>query len=90
MIRGTLDAIRRIISRRAQDYTLTFESVQGQRVLADLAKFCRAHETTFHTDARAHAVAEGRREVWLRIQRHLNLTDEQLWKLHGAAQETKE
>jgi hypothetical protein len=55
----------------------------GQEVLADLAKFCRAHETCFHPDARAHAVAEGRREVFLRIQRHLNLSDEQLWQLYG-------
>ena len=89
-MRSPVQRLRDFISGRSQDYTLVFSTIQGQRVLADLAKFCRAHETTFHLDARAHAVAEGRREVWLRIQRHLNLTDEQLWKLHGAAQETKE
>jgi hypothetical protein len=51
-------------------------------VLKDLAKFCRAHESTFHKDPRAHAVMEGRREVWLRIQNQLNLTDEELWALY--------
>jgi hypothetical protein len=50
-------------------------------VLKDLASFCRAHETTFHADPRAHAVLEGRREVWLRIQQHLNLSDEELFRL---------
>ena len=30
--------------------------------------------------------AEGRREVWLRIQQHLQLSDEQLWTLFAASQ----
>lgn len=50
-------------------------------VLKDLAKFCRANESTFHEDHRIHARLEGRREVWLRIQQHLNLPPDQLWKL---------
>ena len=64
-------------------YVAIFNGPQGETVLADLAKFCRATETTFHTDPRAHAVLEGRREVWLRIQQNLNLTPDQLWKLVG-------
>lgn len=52
-------------------------------VLEDLAKFCRAHEITFTADSRAHALLDGRREVWLRIQRHLNLSSEELWRLHN-------
>lgn len=55
----------------------------AELVLRDLAKFCRAHETTFNPDPRMHAVLEGRREVWLRIAQHMNLTDDQLWLLHG-------
>lgn len=55
----------------------------AEQVLQDLARFCRANETTFHKDPRAHAVLEGRREVWLRIQNHLNLTDQQLYHLHS-------
>lgn len=42
-------------------------------VLEDLARFCRANESCFHEDARLHAVAEGRREVWLRIRDHIDL-----------------
>lgn len=52
-------------------------------VLADLAKFCRANESTFHPDPRKHAVLEGRREVWLRIEKHLNLNDEELYQLYN-------
>lgn len=47
-------------------------------VMDDLAKFCRANETTFHADPRIHAVIEGRREVWLRIQMYLNSSVEDL------------
>ena len=80
-----LDKAQQFLGRRRTAYVKTFLTPFGQEVLADLAKFCRAHETCFHMDARAHAVAEGRREVFLRIQRHLNLTDDQLWQLYGSA-----
>lgn len=85
-----LSRAQQFLSRRRYTYQQTFLNPFGEEVLSDLAKFCRANESTFHSDARAHAVAEGRREVWLRIQRHLNLTDEQLWKLYGASVPTKE
>ena len=69
---------------RANSYRLTFSrtSPAARIVLADLAKFCRANETCFHADPRLHAVVEGRREVWLRIQQHLNLTPEELAELY--------
>ena len=72
---------------RKQSYLRTFDGVAGERVLKDLAKFCRANTTTFHPDERASALLEGRREVWLRIQQHLNLSPEQLWKLLGEGNE---
>lgn len=83
---------RDFLARRRTAYVKTFLSPFGQEVMADLAKFCRANQTTFHTDARVHAVAEGRREVWLRIQQHLNLSDDDLWRIYGTptAQPPKE
>lgn len=84
-----VDRIQEFISKRRLAYVRTFDSVYGAEVLYDLAQFCRANTSCFHQDARAHAVAEGRREVWLRIQRHLKLSDEQLWALHGAAPTSK-
>lgn len=71
-------------STRKTSYQLTFnEGVHAKLVLKDLARFCRANDTTFLPDARAHAVLEGRREVWLRIQKYINLSPEELLDLYG-------
>jgi hypothetical protein len=78
-----LQQAKNFINRRRTAYVKTFINPMGEEVLRDLAKFCRAHTTTFHPDPRAHALAEGRREVWLRISEHLNLTDDELWRLYG-------
>jgi len=66
--------------KRAYVQTFNIESVAVQAVLKDLATFCRANKSTFHKNDRAHAVLEGRREVWLRIQSYLNLSPEELWE----------
>lgn len=71
---------------RKRNYQLAFMSPAGQDILIDLAKFCRAGETCFHPDPRLHAVAEGRREVWLRIQNHLHLSSEQLYQIYSGNQ----
>ena len=80
----TLDFLR----FRRRDYQLVFGGADPakERVLADLAQFCRAHTSCFSADPRLHAVAEGRREVWLRIANHLHLTSEQLYRLYGGPQ----
>jgi hypothetical protein len=87
MTRTFLEKTKEFLFGRQIDYRRTFETPHGEKVLADLAKFCRAHETTFRPDSdRASAVLEGRREVWLRIQVHLNLSSEQLWQLYTRAE----
>lgn len=59
----------------------------GRLALDDLAEFCRAESSCIvvakdgRIDTHATAVAEGRREVFLRIQQMLGLTDAQLLKL---------
>ena len=45
-------------------------------MLADLADFCRANESTFNADPRVHALLEGRREVFLRIINFLSIDSE--------------
>lgn len=67
---------------RKRAYQMALTSIAGQTVLMDLAEFCRADASCFHEDPRLHAALEGRREVWLRIQQHLNLTSEQLYALY--------
>lgn len=68
---------------RQKAYQTIFSGPVAEKVLTDLAQFCRANQSTFHPDPRVHALMEGRREVWLRIQNHLKLTPEQLWQLQN-------
>lgn len=51
-------------------------------VLKDLAKFCHAFESSFHSDQRIHAVIEGRREVFLRIMDFLKLSPDELYRYY--------
>ena len=81
MISEALDKLRQVFASRQQCYKQTFKGPVAEEVLRDLARFCRANTSTFHEDARLHAVAEGRREVWLRIQNHLQLSPDELWRL---------
>lgn len=79
----------RLMRRRRAGYRALFGPVHSadggqhftpaqQAVLADLKRFCHASHPTWDTDPRIHALREGRREVWLRIQQFLALTDEQI------------
>lgn len=78
------EQVERFFTTKKVSYQRVFneESRDVSRVLKDLAKFCRADESTFHQDPRLHAVLEGRREVFLRIQNYLKLTPDQLWEIY--------
>ena len=84
MVRDTVEAVKNMLRGRAYAYRQVFskDSVQAKAVLKDLAKFCRAHESSYHPDARVHAAMEGRREVWLRIQEYLKLEADEIYELH--------
>jgi hypothetical protein len=63
-------------------------NADGQIVLADLAKFCRANNSTAivspvsrSVDPIAMAMAEGRREVWLRLMAHLHIDERVVFNL---------
>ena len=85
MLTEMVEKARAFLRGRRIAYNQVFNpnTPDGALVLKDLAKFCRAHGSTFNADSRVHAILEGRREVWLRIQNHLNLTEDQLWELYG-------
>ena len=72
------EQVKNFLITRGQAYRQTFKGIYAERVLIDLARFCRANESTFNPDARAEGVLQGRREVWLRISKHLNLTEDEL------------
>ncbi len=61
----------------------------GREILADLRAFCRADASCVvvgrdgRIDTHATAVAEGRREVWLRLIEHLHLDDQTIQALVG-------
>lgn len=76
-----IEKARQFVLGRQYAYKKTFEGPLGEDVLKDLARFCRANVSTFDADPRLHAVAEGRREVWLRLQQHLQLSPADLWRL---------
>lgn len=80
-----LDQARAYISNNKRAYQLTFQTHQpaNMEVLADLIRFCRGHESTFHADPRISANLDGRREVLLRIQNYLGLSEEQLLVLYS-------
>jgi hypothetical protein len=82
----TFSQLYDFITRRTRNYKLVFgDGDRGPQraVLKDLARFCRASETCFNEDPRVHAVLEGRREVWLRIANHLNLSPQELLAIYS-------
>ena len=80
-----IEKLRNLLYKRQHAYLQVFnpDHVYRDTVLKDLAKFCRANDSTFHVDPRAHAMLEGRREVFLRIQRYLQLTPDEVWSYHN-------
>ncbi len=69
------------------------EPEQAKDILEDLREFCRADSSCIvvakdgRIDTHATAVAEGRRETYLRIMQMINITDEQLKKMEGMENE---
>lgn len=84
MIKETITRFKKRLWERFYAYNKVFDrkSPYVEVVLKDLSRFCRAHNSTFHKDPRAHAMLEGRREVWLRIQEYLRMTPEEIYDLH--------
>jgi hypothetical protein len=78
-----IDAVLGYLRHRKRNYQRVFSGQDADYVLQDLAKFCRAERSCFNPDARMQALLEGRREVWLRIKHHLNLTEEELKEIYA-------
>jgi hypothetical protein len=70
--------------KKAYQLSLSPKTAHGDMVLRDLARFCRAWEScVIPGDHDRTLLLEGRREVWLRIQQHLKLTDQELYNLYN-------
>lgn len=76
------DRAKALLLSKKQAYETVFNNgVDAKIVLKDLAAFCRANETTFHESEHVQAHLEGRREVWLRIQKYVQTSPDELWEL---------
>jgi hypothetical protein len=68
-----------IMTERKRAYQLAFHGPAGEAILIDLTSFCRGRETcVVPGDRDSTMVLEGRREVYLRIRDHLDMTVEEL------------
>lgn len=76
--------LERIKATEAAYRDIFRDSVRSRDVLRDLADFCYAHtelpclSKAGHLDPMAMAVAEGRRQVWVRIASMVNIDTEAL------------
>ncbi len=73
---------RRRNRRLSAAYRRVFATSEATVVLADLGDFCRARSAPFVAgDAMATGVLIGRQEVFHRIARYLNLSEQEVWEL---------
>jgi hypothetical protein len=100
MIRTLTDQASRLL-RRKLAYRRVFQTLTGEHsrdqeiVLADLRRFCRANAstavispTTKSIDPIAMAMAEGRREVWMRIAAMIHMQERTVFALEDVDSET--
>jgi hypothetical protein len=78
---------RESFQRLRRAYRSAFGSEEGRIVLGDLSRFCFATRSVYVPgDPMATTLNEGQRRVWLRIQRVLTLTDDQIYRLQEEAE----
>ena len=86
--------------RRKRDYDAVFKTPGGEytaagaAVLRDIAQFCGSYKSTAkvspvqrEVDVSAMLLAEGRRQVYLHMQRRLRLSDDQILNMMEEAHE---
>jgi hypothetical protein len=76
-----------IFRRRVEAYQAVFlgdaTKAQQERVLTDLKRFCHAEKSSYSKDDKYGIyIAEGRREVWLRLMAHVHLSDADVRRLY--------
>jgi hypothetical protein len=81
--------LNKVLQRKDAYRGVFADNPASERVLADLATFCRAFKTTHViADPTGSAQLEGRRQVWLRIQEHIHADDLYIRKLIEKQQES--
>jgi hypothetical protein len=72
---------RRLKAHRAAYRETFIENTAGKIVLADLEQFCCARTQTQAEDPQVSAFNAGKRDVWLRIQNTLRLTEDDIERI---------
>jgi hypothetical protein len=70
-----------LVGMRKSVHKNTFETPAGRACLKDLARVCGANESQWNEDPARRDVLIGRREIWLYIQRMLNMSNDDLARL---------
>lgn len=84
MVKHDAAAKEALLNRqRAYQKTFNAKDAATKAILEDLKIFCRAEVSCFDADPRIHAVLEGRREVFLRIEQHLKYDLDRLFALYN-------
>jgi hypothetical protein len=65
------------LTERKRAYQHTFKSPAGEAVIRDLVRYCCVKVTT-----KGDPMLEGRRQVFLRIQQHLELNPEDMFRVY--------
>lgn len=79
---GLLQKLNPMVLKRRRAYLATFSGPNGKQVLADLRRFCRATLPTADVNnPNVTYLLEGRREVFLRILSHMQITEDELFEL---------
>jgi len=77
----TSNARAKAADRLRRAIQTTFDGEKSAEVLVHLAEFCGAMKSNYRENPHEMAYMEGRRSVWLEIQKNLNLTEEDLFNL---------
>ena len=82
------EAIERTVAflgnrKRAYQFCFPKNGLHTDIVLKDLSRYCHINEECPHTDPFEIGQWMGRRSVFLRVQRHLYLTPEELFAIYS-------
>lgn len=87
------DSLNKMLFKKSRAYKALFnkENVYAKEILKDLRKFCRADAPTFTPgDPHMTSLLEGRREVWNRIMKYIDISEEELKRIDKEMEEQEE
>lgn len=88
-----MKAFNKYIFKKSRAYKNVFDGSNEytKEVIKDLKKFCRADTPTFtQGDPHMTSLLEGRREVWNRIMKYIDISEEELKRIDKEMEEQEE